>query len=106
MSFRLLSNNIPAMQTLRRLSGTTSELRRTFESLSSGLRINRASDDAAGLSIASKLRLDSRVYGQAVRNVNDALSMLNIAEGATDELASILVRMRELATQSANGIMS
>ena len=102
----VLNSNVPAMGILRRLDRSSRDLAASFERLSSGLRINRASDDPAGLAIASSLNVDSRVYGQAVRNVSDGISMLNIAESTGIELTSLLTRMRELATQSANGTLS
>lgn len=74
--------------------------------LASGQRINRASDDPAGLAVASSLRADSRVYGQGIRNVNDGISLLNVAEGALSALASITQRQIELAEQAANGTYS
>ena len=79
---------------------------RSFERLSSGQRINRASDDAAGLAIADSLKATGRVYAQAVRNGNDGISLLNIADSAISELSSIVVRIKELSEQSANGTYS
>ncbi len=101
-----LGSNISSLKAQRRLNDTSNSLSNSFERLSSGLRINRASDDAAGLAIASSLNAQARVFGQGIRNVNDAISLLNIAEGATQELSAILTRIKELATQSANGIYS
>ena len=101
-----LARNIAAEDTQRRLTSSSAALRRTYETLSSGLRINRASDDAAGLSISSSLSVDSRVYNQGVRNINDGVSALNVAEGALDQLSTITIRQRELATQAANGVLS
>jgi flagellin len=75
----------------------------SLERLSSGLRINRAADDAAGLAISEALRADIRSLNQATRNANDGISLINTAEGALSEQASILVRMRELASQAATG---
>lgn len=100
------NSNIPALQAQRRLAEGNSHLRHTYERLSSGLRVVKASDDAAGLAVASSLRVDARVYQQAVRNLNDGVSLLNIAEGAVNELRSILFRLRELTTQSANGTVA
>ncbi len=90
----------------RRLASTSDALGRVYERLSSGQRINRASDDAAGLAVSTNLRNDSRVYGQAIRNGNDAISALSIADGALGELSGIVTRIKELATQSANGSLS
>ena len=94
------------MQAQRRLGDTSRSLTDTMSRLSSGLRINRAADDAAGLAISSSLQVDSRIYGQAIRNFNDGVSLLDIAEGALNEMSDITVRIRELATQSANGVYS
>ncbi len=98
--------NLPALAAERRLASATGGLRQSFERLASGLRINRASDDAAGLAIASTLRADSKVLGQAARNINDAISLHNIAEGGAQELSSVVTRLRELAEQSANGTLT
>jgi flagellin len=88
------------------LGEATYALGKVSEKLSSGLRINRAADDAAGLQIAEGLRSDSKVYGQAVRNVNDGLSLLNVAQGAVQELSNIVIRQAELAEQAINGTYS
>lgn len=106
MPFITLNSNVPALQARRRLDQSTRSLSVSLERLSSGLRINRASDDAAGLAIADSLSTDTRVFGQAVRNANDAVSLLAIAEGAVQSLSTSLLRMRELAEQSANGTLS
>jgi flagellin len=74
--------------------------------LSSGLRINKASDDAAGLAIAQNLKTDTRVFAQGIRNINDGISILNIAQGALTELTQVTLRQLELATQGANGVLS
>lgn len=105
---KLLSvrTNLAAIRSRRILGGTTRALEQSFNRLSSGLRINRASDDAAGLAIAESLKADSRVFSQGVRNINDGLGLLNIAEGGLSELSGVLIRVRELATQSANGTLS
>jgi flagellin-like hook-associated protein FlgL len=83
-----------------------SALSKTFERLSSGQRINRASDDAAGLAIADSLRTGARVLTQGVRNLNDAVSYYSVAQGASSELKNIIFRAKELAEQSANGTYS
>ena len=101
-----IGNNIASLNAQRRLTDVTSGLRNSFERLSSGLRINHASDDAAGLAVSSLIKNDTRVFTQAVRNVNDGLSVLNIAEGALKELSNITIRQRELAEQAANGVYS
>jgi flagellin len=97
-----INQNIAAMNTHRVLQGTAKGQAASLEKLSSGLRINRASDDAAGLSISEKLRSQVRGLAQAERNAQDAISMINVAEGAADEVHSILQRMRELAVQGSN----
>lgn len=101
-----LNSNIASLKAQRRASEASDGLRQTYQRLASGLRINRASDDSAGLAVSSQLSAQSRVYGQAVRNINDAASLLNVAEGAAGELVTILERMKELAGQSANGSLS
>ena len=87
-----IGSNISSLQAQRKLGNTTATLASTFERLSSGLRINKASDDAAGLSIASSLNTDRRVFTQGIRNLNDGASALNVAEGAIDSLNNIVVR--------------
>jgi flagellin-like hook-associated protein FlgL len=98
-----LGSNIASLGAQRRLAENTSSLSKTFERLSSGQRINRASDDAAGLAIADSLRADSRIFNQGVRNLSDGISLLNIADSAIENLSSIVVRLEELAEQAANG---
>lgn len=94
------------MQSQRKLGQNTSALLQVFERLSSGQRINRASDDAAGLAIADSLRSDSRVFNVARRNINDGISLLNIMGSALSSQKQILFRLGELAEQSANGVYS
>lgn len=101
-----IGSNIAALATQRRLGDADGRLHTVFERLSSGLRINRPSDDAAGLAISESLRADSRVYSQGIRNINDGLSTLAIADGALAELSTILTRQAELAEQAANGVYS
>lgn len=101
-----LGNNLMALRALRRLAENSAGLARTSERLSSGMRINRASDDAAGLALSSSLQANSRIYSQAIRNGNDGISALNIADGGLDQLSSLVTRMKELATQAANGSYS
>ena len=88
------------------LNASSAELSSNLERLSSGKRINHASDDAAGLAVSSTLNVTARIQTQAVRNVNDGISFLNVADGATSALKDILFRMRELSTQSSNGTFS
>lgn len=100
-----LNSNIPALGAQRQLGVATSKLAQNFTRLSSGLRINKASDDAAGLSVSTLLTMDKRVTNQAVRNLNDGISYLNVAESALNELSNIVIRISELAEQSANGTL-
>ena len=101
-----LSSNIASLKAQRQLGITTQKLATTFERLSSGLRINHASDDPAGLALADNLRADARVAAVAVRNANDGISLASIADAALEEIGNILSRMAELAEQSANGTYS
>ncbi|WP_158736811.1 flagellin [Alteribacillus sp. YIM 98480] len=98
----IINNNIPAMNTHRQMGINQQANQNSMEKLSSGLRINRAGDDAAGLAISEKMRAQINGLDQASRNSQDGISMIQTAEGALDESHSILQRMRELATQSAN----
>lgn len=81
-----LASNISSLKAQRKLGDATASITKSYERLASGMRINKASDDAAGLSIALQLNSKSRVYNQAIRNVNDGFSAANIAEGALDSL--------------------
>ncbi len=101
-----IGNNIASLQAQRRLGIATSSLQDTFERLSSGQRINKASDDAAGLAIADSLRADQRIAGVAIRNANDGISVVAIADGALAQISSVLTRLAELSEQSANGVFS
>src|SRR5215510_12488757 len=101
-----INTNVAALNAQRRLSVSTGQLRQSFERLSSGLRIVRAKDDAAGLAIADALRADGRIATVAIRNANDGISLVTIADGALDQMSSVLTRMAELAEQSANGIFA
>lgn len=98
--------NIAAQQAQRRLAESSSAQRAVFERLSSGLRINKGSDDAAGLAVSSSLNKDVRVYTQAIRNGNDAISALSVAEGTLNEFTGVLTRLQELATQASNSPFS
>ncbi|BAF60283.1 flagellin [Pelotomaculum thermopropionicum SI] len=97
-----INHNIAALNTYRQLSNNNAISSKSLEKLSSGLRINRAGDDAAGLAISEKMRGQIRGLDQAQRNAQDAISMIQTAEGALNETHSILQRMRELAVQAAN----
>lgn len=101
-----IGNNISSLVTQRRLNQATDQLSSTFERLSSGQRINKASDDAAGLAIADALKANSRVAVVAVRNANDGISTVGIADGALAQVGDILARLAELSEQSANGVYS
>ena len=102
----VVNTNIPSISAARILAGNRAGLEKAMERLSSGKRINSASDDAAGMAVAAKLRADMRSLNQAVRNTNDAISLVSTYDGAASEIESILVRMREMAVQSANGTYS
>jgi flagellin len=101
-----INTNIASLNAQRRLGSSTSELRGSFERLSSGLRIIRAKDDASGLAIADTLRADQRIASVAIRNANDGVSLISIADGALAEIGNVLQRMGELAEQSANGTLA
>jgi flagellin len=98
----VINSNIASLNAQAALATNARGLASAMEQLSTGKRINSASDDAAGLSIASKLTAQIRGLNQAVRNANDGISLLKTAEGATNEITNMLQRMRELAVQSAN----
>ena len=99
-------NNIASLNAQRLLGVNSSRLATSVERISSGIRINKASDDAAGLAISEGLRSDIRALRQAVRNANDGVSLINVTEGALNEQAGILIRLRELASQAATGTVS
>jgi flagellin len=101
-----LGSNIASLQAQRRLGLATASLTSVYEKLSSGQRINKASDDAAGLAIADSLRADNRVATVAIRNANDGISTIAIADSALGEVGNVLSRLAELAEQSANGVFS
>ena len=101
-----INNNLMAMNTHRQLGINNNAGAKSMEKLSSGYRINRAADDAAGLSISEKMRSQIRGLGQASRNAQDGISLIQTAEGAMDEVSNMLVRMKELAVQKANGTYS
>jgi flagellin len=105
MSLRIQSNP-EAMNAHRQLLGTSEKLQKSMERLSSGYRINRAADDAAGLAISEKLRGQISGISQAMRNSQDAVSLVQTAEGALHEVHSMLQRVRELAVQYKNGTLS
>ncbi|OIQ60530.1 flagellin [Neomoorella thermoacetica] len=98
----IINHNIAALNTYRQLSSVNSAASKSLEKLSSGLRINRAGDDAAGLAISEKMRGQIRGLDMASKNAQDGISLIQTAEGALNETHSILQRMRELAVQSSN----
>jgi len=98
----IINHNISALNTYRNLTSVNNALQKSLERLSSGLRINRAADDAAGLAISEKMRGQIRGLAQAIRNAQDAISLIQTAEGGLNETHSILQRMRELAVQAAS----
>ncbi|WP_285767854.1 flagellin [Peribacillus sp. SI8-4] len=97
----IINHNISALNTHRQLSSATNAQSKSMEKLASGMRINRAGDDAAGLAISEKMRGQIRGLDQASRNSQDAISLIQTAEGALNETTDILQRMRELATQAS-----
>src|ERR687886_523952 len=105
MSLRI-QNNVEAFNAHRNLSGTEKGLARSMERLSSGYRINRAADDAAGLAISERLRGQINGLDQSQRNAQDAVSLVQTAEGSLTEVHAMLQRVRELAVQYKNGSLS
>lgn len=101
-----INNNIASLSAQKNLTMATNKLGGSFEKLSSGLRITKAADDAAGLAISERMRADVASFAQASRNASDGISLVQTAEGALNEISSILTRMRELAVQSSNGTFS
>ena len=99
----IINHNMNAMNAHRNLTGNTTSVGKSMEKLSSGLRINRAGDDAAGLSISEKMRGQIRGLDQAARNSLDGISYIQTAEGALTEVSAMLVRMKELNVQKSNG---
>ncbi|HID01887.1 MAG TPA: flagellin, partial [Desulfobacterales bacterium] len=101
-----INTNVPSLNAQRNLSKSQNTLSRSMERLSSGLRINSAKDDAAGLAISNRMSAQIRGMNQATRNANDGISLAQTAEGAMQESTNILQRIRELAVQSANATNS
>ena len=97
-----INTNVASINAQRNLSGTRMRMQQSLERLSSGQRINRAGDDAAGLAISENLKAQIRGLGQAERNAQDGVSLVQIAEGALGETSNILIRLRELAVQAAS----
>jgi flagellin len=105
MALRIFTN-LTSLNVQRILGINNDRLAQSIERVSSGLRINRASDDAGGLAIAESLRSDIRVLRQGLRNLNDGISLTNVAEAGLNAQSDILIRMRELAAQSASGTLT
>jgi flagellin len=101
-----INHNIPAMITGNALRTVDRQLQKSLERLSTGMRINRASDDAAGLSVSEQLRTQVRGLNMGARNIQDGVALVNVAEGALIEVESMLQRMRELCIQSANDTLT
>lgn len=101
-----INTNIASMNAQRNLARATKDLSDSYRRLSTGLRVANAADDAAGLAISERLRAQIRSIGQAERNANDGISLVQTAEGALSEINDILIRMRELAIQSSNGTVA
>jgi flagellin len=99
----IINHNLNAMNAHRNLTFNNAQQGKSSEKLSSGFRINRAADDAAGLSISEKMRGQIRGLGQGQRNAQDGVSLIQTAEGALNEVSDMLVRMKELTIQKANG---
>ncbi|MEA5040811.1 MAG: flagellin [Clostridiaceae bacterium] len=101
-----INNNITALNTFNKYTSNTQAASKAMEKLSSGLRINRAADDAAGLSISEKMRSQIAGLDQSNRNVEDGISYIQTAEGALEEVSDMLVRMKELSVEASNGTYS
>ncbi len=100
---QVINTNVMSLNAQRNLNVSNKMLGTSLERLSSGLRINRAADDAAGMAVSETMTLQIRGNAQAIRNANDGISLANTAEGAATEMSNILQRMNELAIQSLNG---
>src|SRR5690606_12362309 len=100
---QVINTNLASLNAQRDLNSSQSALQTSLERLSSGMRINSAKDDAAGLSSAQRFTSQIRGINQGIRNANDGLSVAQVAEGALSELSNSLQRVRELAIQSPNG---
>ncbi|MFN7205996.1 MAG: flagellin, partial [Burkholderiales bacterium] len=100
---QVINTNVASLNAQRNLNNAQGTLQTSLARLSSGLRINSAGDDAAGLAVSQRLGAQIKSLNQAMRNANDGISMLQTAEGAMDEMQNMLTRMKELGTQAANG---
>ncbi len=94
--------NVASIRAASQLNNTQSQLTSSLERISSGLRVNRAADDSAGLSVATRMEADNQSLKQAIRNANDGISMVQTAEGGLNEIYNIMTRMRELSVQASN----
>ena len=101
-----INTNLASISAQKHLAQSTGMLGKSYERLSSGLRVVRAADDAAGLGISERMRARIRSIAQASRNATDGISLVQTGEGGLNEINSILTRMRQLAIQSANGTAS
>ena len=101
-----IATNVQALNAQKNLYGTSNEISTTMARLSSGYRINRSSDDAAGLAISESLKAQIRGFKQANRNANDGISLVNVADGGLNEVSNMLVRLRELAIQTSSDTIS
>ena len=99
----VVNTNVASLVAQNQLVGSRAEMEQAMERLSSGKRVNSAMDDAAGLTIGHSMDSKIASLNQAIRNANDGIALINLAEGAMDEVSSMLTRMKELATQSING---
>ncbi len=102
----MISTNVMAINAQHLLAANSAKYSKALERLSSGLRINRAADDAAGLAVSEKLKAQIRGTEQASRNAQDAINMIQTGEGALNEVDDMMQRMRELGVQAANGTLS
>ncbi len=101
-----VNSNIASLNAQRSLAAITERLQKNFRRLSTGLRISTAADDAAGLAISERFRAQIRSTNQAIRNAQDAISMTQTGEGALNEVSNVMIRLRELSIQAANGTVS
>lgn len=101
-----INTNVPSLNAQRNLNGSKESLSTSLQRLSSGLRINTAKDDAAGLAISERINSQIRGFNVAMRNANDSISLMQVADGGASQISDNLQRMRELAVQAANGTLN
>ncbi|MDQ8024130.1 MAG: flagellin [Moraxellaceae bacterium] len=101
-----INTNVPSLNAQRNLGTTKDSLATSLQRLSSGLRVNSAKDDAAGLAVAERIHAQVRGFNVAIRNANDAISLMQVADGGSQQIADNVQRMRELAVQAANGTLN